>query len=127
MEEKSHIEKPTVEQVLKNMEKQLGAEPRPMILMSKIVPEAVIRQASERKFVFDMPGVPVKYKHLICVAVAAAASSHLCTETFIRLAERAGATKEEIGETLLTAKFALGSTVFASAVDGMELITKEGK
>ena len=120
-------EKPTLEQVLKNMEKQLGAEPRPMALMSKIVPEAVLRQASERKFVFDLPGVPAKYKHLICVAVAAAASSHLCTETFIRLAERAGATKEEIGETLLTAKFALGSTVFASAVDGMELITKEGK
>ena len=120
-------EKPTLEQVLKNMEKQLGAEPRPMALMSKIVPEAVLRQASERKFVFDLPGVPAKYKHLICVAVAAAASSHLCTETFIRLAERAGATKEEIGETLLTAKFALGSTVFASAVEGMELITKEGK
>ena len=120
-------EKPTLEQVLKNMEKQLGAEPRPMALMSKIVPEAVLRQASERKFVFDLPGVPAKYKHLICVAVAAAASSHLCTETFVRLAERAGATKEEIGETLLTAKFALGSTVFASAVEGMELITKEGK
>jgi len=120
-------EKPTLEQVLKNMEKQLGAEPRPMALMSKIVPEAVLRQASERKFVFDLPGVPAKYKHLICVAVAAAASSHLCTETFVRLAERAGATKEEIGETLLTAKFALGSTVFASAVEGMELITKHGE
>ena len=115
---------PTVEQVLKTMEQNLGAEPRPMVLLSKIVPEAVLRQASERKFVFGLPAVPVKYKHLISVAVAAAVSSHLCTETFIRLAARAGASKEEIGETLLTAKFALGSTVFASAVEGMELVIK---
>jgi alkylhydroperoxidase/carboxymuconolactone decarboxylase family protein YurZ len=58
------------------------------------------------------------------VAVAAAVSSHLCTETFVRLAARAGASKEEIAETLITAKFALGSTVFASAVEGMELVIK---
>jgi AhpD family alkylhydroperoxidase len=109
------------------MEQNLGAEPRPMVLLSKIVPEAVLRQASERKFVFDLPAVPAKYKHLISVAVAAAVSSHLCTETFVRLAERAGASKEEIAETILTAKFALGSTVFASAVEGMELITKHGE
>jgi len=124
MERSSNPEKPTVEQVLKTMEQNLGAEPRPMVLMSKMVPEAVLRQASERKFVFELPAVPAKYKHLICVAVAAAVSSHLCTETFVRLAIRAGASKEEIGETLLTAKFALGSTVFASAVEGMELVTK---
>jgi len=124
MNEVVQQQKPSVEQVLKMMEQNLGAEPRPMVLMSKMVPEAVLRQASERKFVFDLPAVPAKYKHLISVAVAAAASSHLCTETFVRLAKRAGASKEEIGETLLTAKFALGSTVFASAVEGMELVTK---
>ena len=124
MNEVVQQQKPSVEQVLKTMEQNLGAEPRPMVLMSKMVPEAVLRQASERKFVFELPAVPARYKHLICVAVAAAASSHLCTETFVRLAKRAGASKEEIGETLLTAKFALGSTVFASAVEGMELVTK---
>ncbi|MGQ9583067.1 MAG: carboxymuconolactone decarboxylase family protein [Thermoplasmatota archaeon] len=123
MEQRGDLEKPTVEQVLKNMERQLGVEPRPMVLMSRIVPEAVLRQAAERKFVFELPAVPAKYKHLICVAVAAAVSSHLCTETFVRLAMRAGATKEEIGEALLTAKFALGSTVYASAVEAMELAT----
>lgn len=123
----SSLEKTSVEQVLKNMEKQLGAEPRPMVLMAGIVPDAVLRQASDRKFVFDLPAVPAKYKHLISVAVAAAVSSHLCTETFIRLAERTGVSKEEIAEAILTAKFALGSTVFASAVEGMELLTKGEK
>lgn len=73
MNEVVQQQKPSVEQVLKTMEQTLGAEPRPMVLMSKMVPEAVLRQASERKFVFDLPAVPAKYKHLISVAVAAAA------------------------------------------------------
>jgi AhpD family alkylhydroperoxidase len=117
-------QKPTVEQVLKMMEQNLGEEPTPMVLMSKLYPEMVLRQAQERKFVFDMPNIPPKYKHLITIAVASAVSSHLCTETFIKLAKRCGATKEEIAEAIIVAKFALGSTVFASAVEGMEYLTK---
>jgi len=50
-------------------------------------------------------------------------SSHLCTETFVKLAHRAGVSKEEIAEAIITARFALASTTFASAVEGMEYLT----
>ncbi|MGB9845944.1 MAG: carboxymuconolactone decarboxylase family protein [Desulfotomaculales bacterium] len=116
---------PSVDQILKMMAENLGEEPTPMILMSKLVPEWIPRQAQERKFIFELPHIPEKYKHLIMVAVAAAVNSHLCTETFIKLAKRAGASKEEIGEALLAARFALASTIFATAVEGMEYLSKQ--
>jgi AhpD family alkylhydroperoxidase len=116
---------PSVDQILKMMAENLGEEPIPMILMSKLVPEWIPRQAQERKFIFELPHIPEKYKHLIMIAVAAAVNSHLCTETFIKLAQRAGASKEEIGEALLAARFALASTIFATAVEGMEYLSKQ--
>jgi len=80
------------------MAENLSEEPRPMVLMSKILPEWIPRQAQERKFVFDLPHIPAKYKHLIMIGVVAAVSGHLCTETFIKIAKRAGAkiTKGEV-------------------------------
>ena len=116
--------KPTVKEILHMMAESLGEEPRPMVLMSKVLPEWIPRQAQERKFVFDLPHIPAKYKHLIMIAVAAAVSSHLCTETFIKIARRAGASKEEIGEAIIAARFALASTVFASAAEGLEALTE---
>ncbi len=55
----------------------------------------------------------------------AAVSSHLCTETFIKIAKRSGVSKEEIGEAIITARFALASTVFASATEGLDFLTEE--
>jgi AhpD family alkylhydroperoxidase len=113
---------PAVEHVLQMMADNLGEEPRPMVLMSKVLPEWIPRQAEERRFVFDLPHIPAKYKHLIMIAVAAAVSSHLCTETFIKIAKRAGVSKEEIGEAIIAARFALASTVFAAATEGLEAL-----
>jgi len=118
-------QKINIEQILKMMTENLGEEPRPMVLMSKVIPEWIPKQAQERKFVFDLPHIPAKYKHLIMIAVAAAVSSHLCTETFIKIAKRAGVSKEEIGEAIIAARFALASTVFASATEGLEYLTGE--
>ena len=121
MEEK----KPTVEQILHMMAENLGEEPKPMVLMSKVLPEWIPRQAQERRFVFDLPHIPAKYKHLIMIAVAAAVSSHLCTETFIKIARRSGVSKEEIGEAIIAARFALASTVFAAATEGLGYLMQE--
>ena len=118
---------PTIDQILKMMSANLGEEPRPMVLMSKVLPEWIPKQAQERKFVFDLPHIPAKYKHLIMIAVASAVSSHLCTETFIKIAKRAGVSKEEVGEAIIAARFALASTVFASATEGLEYLTDEAK
>jgi len=121
MEEK----KPTVDQILKMMAENLGEEPRPMVLMSKVLPEWIPKQAQERKFVFDLPHIPAKYKHLIMIAVAASVSSHMCTETFIKIAKRAGVSNKEIGEAIIAARFALASTVFASATEGLEYLSEQ--
>ncbi len=121
MEEK----KPTLEQVLKMMTDNLGEEPKPMMLMSKIIPEMVFKQAQDRKFVYDLPNIPAKYKHLIMIAVAASVSCPMCTDTFMKIAKRSGVSKEEIAEAIITARFALASTVFASATEGLENLVKE--
>ena len=117
--------KPTVEQILQMMAENLGEEPRPMVLMSRVLPEWIPKQAQERKFVFDLPHIPAKYKHLIMIAVAATVSCDLCTETFIKIAKRSGVSNEEIGEAIIAARFALASTVFASATEGLEYLTRE--
>ncbi len=118
--------KMTVEEILKGMEQGLGEEPRPMVLMSKLIPEWIPRQAQERKFVMELPHIPPKYKHLIMIAASAAVGCHLCTETFIKLAHRAGVTKEEIAEAILATRFALASTTFATAIEGMEYLVSKG-
>lgn len=115
-----------VEEILKMMEKGLGEEPKPMVLMSKIIPGWIPRQAQDRKYVMEeLTHIPPKYKHLIMIATAAAVGCHLCTETFIKLASRAGVTKEEIAEAILATRFALASTTFATAVEGLEYLTKK--
>jgi AhpD family alkylhydroperoxidase len=112
-----------VEEILKMMEKGLGEEPKPMVLMSKLIPEWIPRQAQERKFVMeDLKHIPPKYKHLIMIGASAAVGCHLCTGTFIKIAPRAGVTKEEIAEAILAPRFALASTTFATAVEGMEYL-----
>ena len=112
----------SVEAILKVMEEGLGESPRPMVLMSQLVPEWIPRQAQERKFVMELPLIPPKYKQLIMIAVAAVVNSHLCTETFIKIARRSGIPKEEIAEAILAARFALASTTFATAVEGMQYL-----
>jgi len=112
-----------VEQILKHMAEKLGEEPKPMVLLSQLLPEMIPRQAQERKFVMELPNIPPKYKHLIMIGVAAAVGCHLCTETFIKLAHRDGVSREEIAETVVTTRFALGSTVYATAVEGMDFLT----
>jgi AhpD family alkylhydroperoxidase len=113
-----------VEEILKMMEKGLGEEPMPMVLMSKLIPSWIPRQAQERKFVMEeLNAIPAKYKHLIMIAAAASVGCHLCTETFIKMAYRGGVTKEEIAEAILATRFALASTTFATAIEGMEYLT----
>jgi AhpD family alkylhydroperoxidase len=111
---------PTIEEVLKNMEKMSGGDPRPMRVLAKINPEFVFEQARSKKFVMEQPHIPAKYKHLIMIAVAAAVESEMCTTTFMRGAKIAGVTKEEIAETIMVARQAKGSTIFAVAVEGFE-------
>ncbi len=122
MEEKKQ---PSVEEMLKMMEERLGQEPRPMVLMSKLIPELIPKHMQDMKFVMELPNIPTKYKQLIMIAVTIAFGSPHCTENQIRIAHRAGVSKEEIAEAIITARFALGATTVVTATEGMEYLLKK--
>ena len=117
--------KTAVEEILKQMEERLGEEPRPMVLMSKLVPEMIPKHAQDTKFVMELPHIPPKYKQLIMIGITAAVGSHRCTENQIKIARRAGVSKEEIAEAIITARFTLAATVVVTATEGMEYLTSE--
>jgi AhpD family alkylhydroperoxidase len=126
MEVEMENDQPTIEQLLKNMEKISGGDPRPMRVLAQINPAFVFEQARGRKMVMELPHIPAKYKHLIMIAVAAAGESEMCTTTFMKAAKIAGVTKEEIAEAVMTARQAKAATIFAASVDGFEEILKDG-
>lgn len=55
-------EKPSVEQILRKMEQQLGAEPLPMKLLSQLSPETVYDHVAMRQHVDTRPNIPAKEK-----------------------------------------------------------------
>ena len=109
-----------VEDIFKRMGEMIGEKPVPQLLMSKVVPEWIPRQMDERQFAMQLPNIPEKYKHLIIIAAAAAVGSKMCTEVFTKIAKRRGVTEREIGEAILIARFALASTIFATATPALE-------
>ncbi|MEM3451768.1 MAG: carboxymuconolactone decarboxylase family protein [Nitrososphaerales archaeon] len=114
-----------VEEILKKMEEMIGEKPKPQVLFAKVWPEWLERQMNERKFVMSLPSIPEKYKHLIMVAAAAAFGSETCTEMFAKIAKRSGVSDREIAEALLIARFAVASTIFATATPALEFLTGE--
>lgn len=117
MEQK--IDKDQIEQILKRMQELIGEEPEAQVLLSRITPEWIPRQAEERKFVMELPEIPEKYKHLIMIAVSAALGCEMCTEIFTKIAKRRGVSDREIGEAILVARFAMASTIFATATPAL--------
>ena len=115
---------PTIEQLLKNMEKISGGDPRPMRVLAQINPAFVFEQARGRKMIMDLPLIPPKFKHLIMIAVAAAGESETCATTFMKAAKIAGVTKEEIAEAIMVARQAKAAAIFAASVDGFEELLK---
>lgn len=108
------------DKILREMEKNGGEVCNPLILTSKIMPEWIPRQAEEGKFVMSLPNIPPKYKQLIMISVAAALQNKQCTEYFIKVGAHMGLSSKEIGEAILTARFAMASTIFSSAEEGFQ-------
>lgn len=115
---------PSLEELLARMEKQLGAEPRPMKVLAQLKPEAVYEHARMRQFVDACPAIPPKYKLLMFVAIAAALGSDYCTETYAQLALNNGATRDEIIESIIIARFVNASTVWATGLSTMEKLAR---
>ncbi len=86
------------------------------------MPEWIPRQVDEGKFVTGPPEVPPKYKQLIMISVAAVLQNKQCAEYFIKVGKHMGLTKKEIGEAMLTARFAMASTVFSNVELGFDAL-----
>lgn len=122
----SHIaEGMDADKILREMEKNSGEVCNPLILTSKIMPEWIPRQADEGKFVMSLPSIPPKYKQLIMISVAAALQNKQCAEYFIKVGKHMGLTNKEIGEAVLTARFAMASTIFSNVEEGFSAIIEE--
>lgn len=117
----------SIEQLLAKMQEQLGGEPKPMKLLSQLMPDVVFEHARTKMFLDGKTAIPDKYKQLMNVAVAAAMGSEFCTLTYSRLALRKGCTREEVLEAMLVARFVNASTVFATSIPAMEMMTEAGK
>ena len=117
MEQK--VDRTQVEHILQKMREMIGEDPEAQVLFSEIAPERIPRQAAERQFVMGLPGIPEKYKHLIMVAVSAALGCEMCTEVFTKIAKRKGVSEGEIAEAILVARFAMASTIFATATPAL--------
>jgi alkylhydroperoxidase/carboxymuconolactone decarboxylase family protein YurZ len=116
------------DKILREMEKNWGEICNPLILTSKVMPEWIPRQADEGKFLMSLPEVPPKYKQLIMISVAAVLQNKQCSEFFIKVGKHMGLTNREIGEAILTARFAMASTIFSNVEEGfLSLIEEEKK
>lgn len=117
----------TIEQLLAKMEEQLGTEPKPMKLLSGLMPDVVFEHARFKMFLDGKTAIPDKYKQLMNVAVAVALGSQFCTLTYARLALRKGCSPEEVVEAMLVARFVNASTIFATSIPAMEMMLDENK
>ena len=76
-------------------------QPNPMEIMRGAAPEGARTYLEHRAAIMDNPelqAVPLKYKLLVGIGVAAALQSSTCTVQWAKQAMQSGATKEEIVE-----------------------------
>ena len=115
------------DKILREMEKNWGEVCKPLVLTSKVMPEWIPRQADEGKFLMSLPEVPPKYKQLIMISVAAVLQNKQCSEFFIKVGKHMGLTNREIGEAILTARFAMASTIFSNVEEGLQSLIESEK
>jgi alkylhydroperoxidase/carboxymuconolactone decarboxylase family protein YurZ len=115
------------DQILREMEKNAGEICEPLNLTAKIMPEWIPQQADEGKFVMSLPNVQPKYKQLIMISAAAVLQNRTCCEYFIKVGKHMGLNDKEIGEAILTARFAMASTIFANTELGFRSMVEKSK
>ena len=88
----------------------------PLNIINKIDPEFFDHITSTNKFVFSEGAIPRKYKLLMALAFDAAHGAYQGVKVLAQQASQAGATKEEIMESVRVAYFlsGVGSTYTAS-------------
>ncbi len=101
-----------------------------MELLKEIAPEFAQNQFDQRALLFESPkyqAVPLKYKLLAGISVAAALGSATCTEMWTKMALQKGVTPAEISEALLVARYMKMATVNDTASSSMEMMLSNDK
>jgi len=102
----------------------------PMDLLKQLAPEFAQNQFDQRGLLFESPGyqaVPLKYKLLAGIAVAAALGSVTCTEMWTKMALQKGVSPAEISEAILVARYMKMATVNDTASSSIEMILSNDK
>lgn len=101
-----------------------------MDLLKQIAPEFAHNQFDQRGLLFDSPqyqAVPLKYKLVAGIAVAAALGSVTCTEMWTKMALQKGVTPAEIAEAILVARYMKMATVNDTVSTSVQLLLAQGK
>ncbi|MEL7667010.1 MAG: carboxymuconolactone decarboxylase family protein [Actinomycetota bacterium] len=122
MDSQQTPQSPTAEQILDAMAREMGKTPEVMELLSRIKPAMVVEQARSKRFAGEGSSIPDKYRQLISIAAVAGAGSASCLKTQIAQALKQGIEPIEIVDALVMARFALASTVFSAAKDGLRIL-----
>jgi len=107
-----------------------NSSPTPMDLIKQIAPEFAQNQFDQRALLFESPqyqAVPLKYKLLVGISVAAALGSVTCTEMWTKMALQKGVTSAEISEAILVTRYMKMATVNDTVSTSVQMILAEGK
>ena len=96
--------------------------PTPMDILRAISPEGAKTYMDHRAATMDNPAlqtVPLKYKLLIGIGVAASLQSSTCTLMWTKQAKQAGVSDVEVAEAILVARLMKMATVNDTAADAL--------
>lgn len=99
-----------------------SAAKTPMDYLRIISPEGAKTYMQHRETIMNnpaLPAVPLKYKLLIGIGVAASLQSSTCTLMWTKQAKQAGASDAEIAEAILVARLMKMATVNDTAADAL--------
>ena len=99
----------------------------PMDILRAVSPEGAKTYMDHRAATMDNPSlqtVPLKYKLLIGIGVAASLQSSTCTLMWTKQAKQAGVSDAEIAEAILVARLMKMATVNDTAADALAWLEK---
>ncbi|NCO66905.1 MAG: hypothetical protein COW32_07760 [Candidatus Aquicultor secundus] len=75
---------PTIDEILKRIEAEVGAVPETMTHLASLKPEMVREHVRSKQFAFSQESIPEKYRQLITIAAVAGAGVPTCIATQVR-------------------------------------------
>jgi alkylhydroperoxidase/carboxymuconolactone decarboxylase family protein YurZ len=101
-----------------------------MDILRSISPDGARTYMEHRAAILENPAfqaVPLKYKLLVGIGVAASLQSTTCTQMWTKLAKQAGATDAEIVEAILVSRLMKMATVNDTAADALAWLVSAKK